>query len=285
MNIRQKVRAAWTILRHRGPVELAKAILAGFRVGGGASGTDESKIAFDALEADTFNGLMIDVGAHFGSSLRPFAYHGWRVYAFEPDSSNRKVLMDKFGNLPNVMIDDRAVSDELRESATLFRSTESTGISGLSAFNASHTAAEEVPVTTIERFMAENALTDEPIDFLKVDTEGFDLNVLKGVAWQTSRPRFILCEFEDTKSRRLGYGYHDIAKFLMGKGYRIVVSEWYPIKRYGGPHDWRRFAVYPCELEDTNGWGNLMATTDEHVFTSLVCICSLNRDAGQHPNA
>ena len=38
--------------------------------------------------------FMFDVGARFGSSFEPFAKDDWRIYAFEPDSSNRKILIN-----------------------------------------------------------------------------------------------------------------------------------------------------------------------------------------------
>jgi hypothetical protein len=80
------------------------------------------------------------------------------------------------------------------------------------------------------------------VDFLKIDTEGFDLMVLKGYPWtQSPRPRVILCEFEDAKTVPLGYDFHQLAAFLVGEGYQLIISEWYPVKAYGGLHRWRRF--------------------------------------------
>ena len=49
------------------------------------------------LKAD--KGVMIDVGAHHGSSLKKFAEAGWKIYAFEPDKNNRKILTENYGNL------------------------------------------------------------------------------------------------------------------------------------------------------------------------------------------
>ncbi len=45
-----------------------------------------------AVTRERAPGVMVDVGAHYGSSLRPFAKDGWRVFAFEPDPANRQKL-------------------------------------------------------------------------------------------------------------------------------------------------------------------------------------------------
>ena len=217
-------------------------------------------------------GVMFDVGAHHGNSLAPFAAAGWQVYAFEPDATNRAVLAARYGRTRNIVIDPRAVSDQPRAKATWFRSALSSGISGLSAFHDSHVPSAELEVTTLAD--ACDAWNVRVIDLLKSDTEGFDLYVLRGVPWERLAPRAIVCEFEDAKTAPLGYRYHDLASYLVDRGYRVMVSEWHPIERYGGSHRWRRFAPYPCELVDARAWGNLMAVREEPLFIRLVEGCA-----------
>jgi FkbM family methyltransferase len=239
---------------------------------------DETKVAFEALKANTFKGLMIDVGAHFGSSLAPFADCGWTVFAFEPDSNNRKRLLSSFNDFKNVVIDKRAISSTPQTAATLFTSSESTGISGLSAFHPSHKPGEKIDVTTLELFFIENDVNTQTLDFLKIDTEGFDLHVLRGIPWDKISPRLILCEFEDAKTIPIGYTFHDLAIYLKKKGYKLIVSEWYPIRKYGESHEWKRFNTYPCELDDPRGWGNILATNDDFLYNSLLHICKILND-------
>lgn len=234
---------------------------------------DETKIAYQALKADTFKGLMLDVGAHHGDSLAPFARSGWRVFAFEPDSENRKILTESFRDQKNVVIDKRAVSNQIQENAILYRSEQSTGISSLSSFHPSHEPGEQVKVTTLEFFFQEQGIIDQEIDFLKIDTEGFDLNILQGIPWTKTSPRLILCEFEDSKTIPLGYTFHDLAIYLVKHDYQLLISEWRPIRRYGGPHNWRRFAPYPCNLKNPKAWGNILAAKEESLYKSLTQLC------------
>jgi FkbM family methyltransferase len=276
MNTSHKIRTAIRVLAREGPIAFLRTLKEYIVTKYEPYRPDESEIAFEALGADRFKGLMIDVGAHHGRALSPFAHSGWQVFAFEPDSMNREKLVESFADSRNVFIDARAVSDHRQEKAVLFRSKESTGISGLSSFRPSHQIAEEVEVTTLEIFLDERGITDEKVTFLKIDAEGFDLHVLRGFPWHRSSPHLILCEFEDFKTIPLGYSFHDLADFLVGHGYKLIVSEWYPIKRYGGPHDWRRFATYPCQLEDSKAWGNIFATTDDGIYKALLHICRLS---------
>lgn len=233
---------------------------------------DEAHLVHTVLAADAPRGLMIDVGAHFGTALSPFVDSGWQVWAFEPDSTNRARLTARFGHHPMVLIDRRAVSDR-PGAAAFFRSPVSTGISGLSAFHDSHQPAGTVPVTTLSDIIATRGLPAGGIDFLKIDTEGYDRHVLMGLPWDTVQPRVVLCEFEDTKTRPLGYDYHDLAQLLVGHGYQVLVSEWQPVVEYGQEHAWRCFAPYPHDLHDPRAWGNLIATREPALFMALLAAC------------
>ena len=44
---------------------------------------DEIALIFHLFEGNSSSRVMVDVGAHWGSSLMRFACSGWSVYAFE----------------------------------------------------------------------------------------------------------------------------------------------------------------------------------------------------------
>lgn len=202
---------------------------------------DEVGIAFRILTVRKSKGIMLDVGAHHGFALSAFAEKGWEVFAFEPDSENRKKLLERVGEMPNVKVDARAVSNKDGEKMTLFKSEISSGITSLASFHESHLPSEEVELVTLATVLEQYKLSGSVIDFLKIDTEGYDLPVLQGMPWEKQRPTFIVCEFEDNKTKKLGYTFHDLAGFLQSKGYKVIVSEWYPIEEYGKQHKWSRF--------------------------------------------
>lgn len=231
---------------------------------------DEGEIIYQLLKSKNKSKVMIDVGAHHGGSLDRFARDGWKIYAFEPDPKNRAVLESRFKGRRNVRVDSRAVSNKNEKELVLFTSSVSSGISSLCSFH--HTHKETLKVDTITLHFFCEAVEIQMIDYLKIDTEGYDLFVLYGVPWENIEPEVILCEFEDKKTTCLGYNFHNLADFLVDKDYQLLISEWYPIVEYGMRHRWRRFTTYPCELMDKDAWGNIIAVKQKDVFSNLLAI-------------
>ena len=153
---------------------------------------------------------MIDVGACYGSTLLPFLKADYIIYAFEPDKKNREIL-NKYINYPNLTIDSRGVSNVIDNNVAFYRSEQSDGISGLSSFHESHFESQKINLTTLKHFCLEKNINS--IDYLKIDTEGYDLLVLQGMN-ESIMPKIIMCEFEDFKTKLNGYTWHDICSFL-----------------------------------------------------------------------
>jgi hypothetical protein len=87
--------------------------------------------------------------------------------------------------------------------------------------------------------------------------------VLQTFPWAQQRPRVVVCEFEDRKTEPLGYDVDDLGHFLIGLGYTVLLSEWFPIIEYGTRHQWRRVVPYPSRMIDPLGWGNFIAVEPE----------------------
>lgn len=236
-----------------------------------AAHIDESQVVAELFSRSLTGRLMIDVGAHYGSAFKPFLDNGWTIHAFEPDDKNRAQLIKKLSKHKNnalVSLDNRCVSNHSNKKLPFYRSQESDGISGLSAFHESHVESQHVDVITLSEYLQDESMP--AVDFLKIDTEGHDLFVLQGFPWERTKPAVIECEFEDLKTVPLGYSFHDLAGYLVDKGYKVYVSEWHPILCYGIRHDWKSLSRYPCELSDEKAWGNLLAFRDPIDETELV---------------
>jgi FkbM family methyltransferase len=218
---------------------------------------DEVDLVHQFMREGNPGRVMIDVGAHKGAALEKFAQEDWKVVAFEPDPDNRSELEHFCAKASDVTIDIRAMSNREAPAVPWYRSDQSSGISSLEAFHKSHEPAGEVEITTLAIALEQHGI--DHVDFLKVDAEGTDLFVLQGFPWDKMKPDVVVCEFEDDKTEALGYCFHDVADFLVVKGYQILVSEWFPITQYGETHRWRRFVPYPCELVNLHAWGNMIA--------------------------
>jgi len=220
-------------------------------------GRNEIDLLYELSQALGVYGVMIDVGARYGVAACPFARAGWRVVAFEPDPHNQAVLRAVQRWLPRIEVDPRAVSDECREEAPLYISPGSSSLSSLIAFDTSHRRSGSAEVVTLEAALLEHEI--DCVDVLKVDTEGNDLKVLQGLAWDGSyRPSLVMCEFDDRKVNAGGHTYGDITELLLEAGYSMFVSEWYPMQVYGAGHRWRAIEACPYRLQDGRSHGNVI---------------------------
>jgi FkbM family methyltransferase len=213
----------------------------------------EAEIILDYFYTYQRKGLMVDVGVHFGESCLPYSELGWNIIGFEPDPKNRS----KIPPIPNLKLYQDAVSNKDGEILMFYGSEESSGISSLSSFHATHRPIAQVKTTTLSTILDKENISQ--IDFLKIDIEGHDLFALKGFPFDKYSPEVILCEFEDYKTVPVGYTYKDLGNFLLEKNYEVYLSEWKPIIKYGSQHEWRNIRLYPIKLEDARGWGNYIA--------------------------
>ncbi len=221
-------------------------------------GINESVIAYHILQGVARSHTMIDVGAAHGSALKIFAGDGWRVWACEPNPGNRAILERWTANYPSVTVWPYAISDKPQDGVTFFTSSVSSGLGSLTPFDASHRPGFTVEIRTLADLFPGR----QDLDFLKIDTEGYDLFVLKGVPWQRMQPRLILCEFDNHKSVPLGYRMQDMAGYLEQQGYRVWVSESAPIPDYGTLPEWRGFYRFGTRETDERSTGNLFAVED-----------------------
>lgn len=203
--------------------------------------------------------MIVDVGAQFGTSFRAYLDHGWRVVAFEPDAAKWPKLA-KYNSHPSYTLIRKAVGDTVSDAAAFYTSAESTGIASLLPFRPSHQLADPVPLTTLAAELPTLGVSN--IDFLKIDTEGYDLHVLRGHDW-THRPEVLMCEMDEVKTRLLGHDYHALGRLLLDQGYVVWLSQWAPLVQYGSGHAWHSIKPYPCELHHADAWGNFIAVRDD----------------------
>ena len=80
----------------------------------------------------------------------------------------------------------------------------------------------KVEVSPLERIL-DNYLQEKEIDFLSVDVEGLDLEVLKSNDWLRYRPRFVLVEVLQRSLHELGND--PISEFLKHVGYVLYAKQ------------------------------------------------------------
>lgn len=142
-------------------------------------------------------GFYVDVGASdpvVRSVTRHFYERGWRGVNLEPVARFHKMLVDDRPGDVNL-----CVALGRGPGSLTFYEFEAEGISTLSRENADHFVAlgyacarREVEVTTLAAVCA--AHCPGPIDFLKIDVEGWEREVIEGGDWARFRPRVVVVE-------------------------------------------------------------------------------------------
>lgn len=216
---------------------------------------DEVEYAYYFLKNNACR-VMVDVGAHHGHSLEPFARDGWQVLAFEPDPGNRAILQQSWGDNDHVEILPFAVGEKDQEKVSFYTSQVSTGISSVLSFHETHQEAYKVRMVALQTILEQKGI--EKVGLLKTDVEGYDLFALKGLDWDRCKPDCVVSEFDDFKTRKLGYDLSDMVAFMKDKGYEVLISEWHPIEEYGRTHKWKRFVLDPASVSGERTWGNLI---------------------------
>jgi len=133
--------------------------------------------------------LCFDVGANVGNRTDILLRLGARVIAIEPQSECLVELKRKFGSNPNVILIKAGLDEVENEYRTILKSEQS-GISSMSeewikTVKASGrfgkekwTDHEQVQVTTLDALISKYGLPS----FCKIDVEGYELNVIKGLS-------------------------------------------------------------------------------------------------------
>ena len=221
---------------------------------------EESDLVSEYLIRDQKNksGVFVDVGSAWGKATKRLLQNNWTGYSFEPDKSESKMAeLLKLRKYKRFNIDHRAVSDKSGKKLTLYKSSDSEGITSLHEFS-NHSPSVFVETVALKDYIKKHEIHN--IDFLKIDTEGHEIFVLKGFPFEKIKPLIIVAEFDNRKAKNAGVSTYDqITELLLSKGYKLYISEWYPIVKYGGVHKYKCLIKYPSKLNSKEAWGNIIA--------------------------
>lgn len=123
--------------------------------------------------------IIFDVGANIGYYTVQLAQNTkGTVYAFEPMDYQYKTLLRnlELNSLTNVHPIKKIVSDSVGKQRIYFSGMENTAAS--SVVNKTD-EFEEIPSVSLDGFCNENQI--DQIDLIKIDVEGYEFNVLKGL--------------------------------------------------------------------------------------------------------
>jgi FkbM family methyltransferase len=130
--------------------------------------------------------IVVDVGAHIGAFSVMVARKAHRVLSFEPEPSNFQMLKKnkELNHLENVSIFEMAVSGSCGYQDITVYSEGSTGSHSLYQGSAKGVEKKRVQTVSLDEIIRKEALTR--IDFLKLDCEGAEHDILKHMSFDTA---------------------------------------------------------------------------------------------------
>ena len=181
--------------------------------------------------------VVIDIGANKGlyteqllARLPNAQYH-----LFEPAQANVVVLDEKFSTMPNVTVHRFALSNN-DSSSTLYADTPGSGLASLTKRRLDHFNIHMTCEETIQTKRFDCVWTDSEalIDYVKIDVEGHELDVLEGFGELIAKVKLIQFEFGgcniDTRTFFQDFWYFFTQRNF--KLYRISPIGIIPITRY-----------------------------------------------------
>lgn len=129
--------------------------------------------------------IIIDIGAK--ETTFPEQYPEAQCHLFEPSPEYAKKLKEKYANW-DVVINEFGISDCFKEGTYPYSISNDSFVLG-------GTPGPELPLKSLDKYIKDNAI--EYIDLLKVDTEGMDLEILKGNPKAVGMSHYIIFEVWD----------------------------------------------------------------------------------------
>lgn len=192
--------------------------------------------------------VLFDVGANVGkySKMLQQEFPCSQIYAFEPNGSTFAMLSKNING--NVELIEAGLGSEemVKQLYTYSDSANSTHASVYKdVFKGLHRTEGIVSVdfrmTTVDHFCAERGI--ERIDFIKIDTEGNELDTLKGAARMLSEKRIGMIQFEfgecDVFSRVFLKDFYDVLPDF--EIYRLNFNSLIPMANYHATNEIFRF--------------------------------------------
>jgi FkbM family methyltransferase len=175
--------------------------------------------------------VIFDVGANVGQSTKSYIryFPNSTIYSFEPSSGSFQQLVKNTAHLKNVFNYQIALGKGKGHMSSNDTSTMNQIVE--QGDNAPDLDNELINITTFDEFCNSNNISH--ISYLKIDTEGHDLDVLKGAEGSLNKNNIDIIEVEagmNSENTR-HVPFEDIKLYLESKGY-------YLFGIYEQTHEW-----------------------------------------------
>ena len=175
---------------------------------------DEAKLRF-GLSC----GVIFDVGAHIGITALHFsnAFPEAKVHAFEPGSRNFDHMSANLSGKPDIQRHKFAIGAEPGEAILLIEPDHPS----MARIGEGQGPTEVVKVETLDHFCRAHGI--DAVAILKIDVEGFEMNVLTGAEQLLSESRVALVKLECGADPDIAYNANlrTVSEHMFARGYRL----------------------------------------------------------------
>jgi FkbM family methyltransferase len=188
------------------------------------SSPDNKGIHLDKKLNDIFknktNGFFIELGGYDGITQSNTCFFekelNWSGILIEPSINQYNKC--KINRPNSIVLNYACVSDDYDKSTILIDNEEylMTSIDGKRR-NVNKENLVAVQTSTLNKILSEYINDNQIIDFLSLDVEGYELEVLKGLNLQKYRPIYLLIEVYNTD-------YDNLVAYLLQNNYKLVCN-------------------------------------------------------------
>ena len=161
------------------------------------------------------NGFFIELGANDGLFQSNTAFfeknRNWKGILIEP--SKKAFELCKKNRTNSLCLNFACVSKDYKKEYILGDFKDMHPMSSINGSRLKRNNIVNVPAITLDKILDKH-LKNNQIDFLSLDVEGYELNVLKGLDFDKYRPKYLLIEIYN-------YDYDKIFNFLELNNYNF----------------------------------------------------------------
>jgi FkbM family methyltransferase len=204
------------------------------------------------LKKNNYNSfdVVFDVGAHKGESIKFFNkyFEVKKIYSFEASPVNFESLKKKIENkkfkssviLENFGLGTKTEKRQLNQTIESSSSTFNEINHNSKYYNKkkfllnffskkNYISKIDVNMCSLKDYIIKNQI--DKIDLLKIDTEGFEFDVLSGLEDEINKVKFIFFEHHYDDMYKKNYTYSDISKLLKNNNFKILHKNKMPFRK------------------------------------------------------
>ncbi len=201
--------------------------------------------------------VVLDVGANIGYYTLIFAKivgENGHVFAFEPEPSNFNLLKKNVmvNNYRNVSLEKIVISNK-NGNTKLYLSKTNAGSHRIYLSNTVKNNFINVEMKTLDEYFKNNSIRDK-ISFIKMDVEGSEIGVIKGMnSILENKKLTVMLEFDPRQIKNYGASPEDLLNILANHGFSFSYE------------DKQKCRLEKCKMND------LLKFVKNSEYTILIC--------------